>query len=199
MIEQLPSLMQLLKVLQQVPYLASKNLYQVVDHFLQMDQVKAEQFCKILLAAKQNLMLCDVCFAWKEESQKCSLCASTRRDQTIVCVVETWQELFAIEQTRGYNGVYHVLGGVVCPLEGIGPEDLTIDQLVQRAQSNVREIILATSQTPEGEATASYIALKLKNTSVAVSCLARGLPVGSRLGAMDRLTVYKAIDERRPF
>lgn len=118
----------------------------------------------------------------------------------MVCVVETWQELLAIEQTKGYNGVYHVLGGVIYPLNGVGPEDLSIEPLIARIKrQQITEIILALSQTPEGEATASYIASKLKGISVTISCLARGLPVGSSLGMMDRVTVFKALSERRPF
>lgn len=200
MFEDLPTLMQLLKSLQQVPYLASRNLYRVASHFLQMDQARAEQFCKIVLQAKENVVQCDICFCWREKDRACSFCAHPKRDQSLVCVIETWQEMIVLEQTRGYNGVYHVLGGVVCPLDGIGPEDLTIDQLVKRVElGTIKEIILATSQTPEGEATAAYIARKLKDKPIMVSCLARGLPVGSSLGAMDRLTVYKALSERRPF
>ena len=129
----------------------------------------------------------------------CQLCTNPKRDQTVVCVVESWQELLAIEKTGGYLGSYHVLGGVICPLDGIGPENLTIAPLIQRASSGIKEIILATNQTPEGEATASFIAHKLQGTSVTITCLARGIPVGSSLEYMDRLTVYKALSERRPF
>src|SRR5690606_16227493 len=99
-----------------------------------------------------------------------------------------------------YTGVYHVLGGVISPLDGIGPESLTIDALIDRVlDGNIIELILATNQTPEGEATAMYIARKLKHHDILISCLARGLPVGSLLEGMDRLTVFKAISERRPF
>ena len=199
MLEKLPTLAQLLKVLQHVPYLASKNLYRVAQHFLHMEPAKAQQFCKAVLEAKEKLVKCHVCFVWKEKERDCLFCSSKKRDQAVVCVVETWQELLAIEKTGGYNGVYHVLGGVICPLEGIGPEDLTIHQLIKRADSNVQELILATNQTPEGEATAAYIAHKVKNKPVKVSCLARGIPVGSLLEYMDRLTLYKALSERRPF
>lgn len=199
MISDLPSLAKLLKALQQIPYLASKNIYRVGDHFLHMDQEKIEYFCAMLLEAKQNIVQCQTCFCWKERDRGCSFCSSPKRDQGIICVVETWQELLAIEKTSGYNGVFHVLGGAVSPLEGIGTGDLTIEPLIVRAQTGAREIILAMNQTPEGEATAAYIASKLKETSVVVSCLARGIPVGSSLEFMDRLTVYKALSERRPF
>ena len=200
MLGQAPTLIQLLKTLQQVPYLASKNIYRLATHFLQMEPQKLEHFCAVLLKAKEMVVPCDICFVWKESSDGCSFCDAPKRDQSVVCVVETWQELLAIEKTGGYTGVYHILGGVICPLEGIGPEDLTIAPLVQRVKSrDVQEIILATNQTPEGEATASYIAHRLKETDVRISCLARGIPVGSSLEFMDRVTVYKALSERRPF
>jgi len=199
MMEDLPSLNNFLKCLQQVPYLASKNLIRVAMHFLQMDPRNINRFCVLLQEAKNNLDKCKICFTWKEKERNCVFCFSTKRDVNIVCVVETWQELLTIEKTGGYNGVYHVLGGSICPLEGLGPEDLTISQLVDRLDTGVAEIILATNQTPEGEATAAYIASKLKGKSIKLSCLARGIPVGSSLEFLDRVTVYKAISERRPF
>lgn len=200
MIDRLPSLQHLLKNLQHVPYLASKNLYRVANYFLSLEDAKLEQFCAAILAAKKNIIRCSQCFIWQEKEGKCLYCSSLKRDQSIICVVEGWQELMAIEKSGGYPGVYHVLGGVLCPLEGIGPENLTVEQLVNRVQSNpIKEIILAMNQTPEGEATSAYIAYKLKNNPVAISCLARGVPVGSSLEFMDRITLYQAMSERRPF
>jgi len=197
---QLPSLDTFLKVLQQVPYLASKNLYRVASYFLNSEPERVQHFCKVLLEAKKNLQKCSVCFAWKEKESNCLFCSSQRKNQKLVCVVETWQELLVIERAGGYNGVYHVLGGAICPLDGIGPENLSIAPLIERVKKNqIEEIILATNQTPEGEATAAFIASKLKDSSVKISCLARGVPVGSSLEYMDRLTVYKALSERRPF
>lgn len=200
MMQQPPTLAQLLKTLQQVPYLATKNIYRLATHFLQMEPAKLEHFCAILLRAKEMVVPCKICFVWKEAEDPCSFCDSPKRDRSVVCVVETWQELLAVEKTGGYFGVYHILGGVICPLEGIGPEQLTIQQLVDRVQTQgVKEIIMATNQTPEGEATASFIAHKLKDVNLSISCLARGIPVGSSLEFMDRVTVYKALSERRPF
>ncbi len=200
MLENLPTLAHLLKALHQVPYLASKNIYRVAAHFLEMEPQQIAQFCATLESAKKRLKKCENCFYWQEVSEGCVFCASSKRDQTIVCVVETWQEILAIEKTKGYLGVYHVLGGSISPLEGIGPEDLTIDALIVRAKNGIiKEVILATNQTPEGEATATYIARKLKGIAITISCLARGLPVGSSLEGMDRLTVFKALSERRPF
>lgn len=199
MIEKLPTLKKLISALQQVPYLASKNIYRVATHFLRMDAQHIDRFCQTLREAKGNIAHCQTCFFWQEKGQPCSLCSSVKRDQRLICVVETWQELLAIEKTGGYTGVYHVLGGAICPLDGVGPEDLTIAPLVNRATGAATEVILATNQTPEGEATAAFIAHKLKESGVKVSCLARGIPVGSSLEFMDRLTVYKALSERRPF
>ena len=200
MFDQLPTLMQLMRGLQQIPYLASKNVYTVASHFLHMEKEQVQQFCMLLLNAKERLHECEECFCWKEKETGCIFCSSKQRNKQLVCVVETWQDIFAIEKTGGYQGVYHVLGGVIYPLEGVGPEDLTIDPLAERIVKNsVEEIILAMNQTPEGEATAAFIARRVKQSGVKVSCLARGLPVGSSLGAMDRLTIFKALSERRPF
>ncbi len=196
----LPSLQQLLKQLQQVPYLASKNIYRVATHFLTMEPEKLEQFCKTLQQAQENIVRCAQCNMWVEKESSCMYCQSPRRTQELICVVETWQELMAIERSGGYQGTYHVLGGVISPLDGIGPEDLTVNQLVSRVRdTKPEEVILATAQTPEGEATAAYIARQLKELPVKVSCLARGMPVGSTLEYMDRLTVYKALAERRVY
>ncbi len=200
MLKDLPSLEQLIKVLQQVPYLASKNIYRVGSYFLQLEQNKLEQFCDILLEAKKKVVPCIRCYTWRETDRDCAFCSSIKRDQKTVCVIESWQELIAIEKTGGYQGVYHVLGGVICPLDGIGPDDLTIQALIERVdKEGIKEIILAMNQTPEGEATIAYIGRKLKDRQVLVSCLARGIPVGSHLESIDRLTVYKALSERRPF
>lgn len=200
MLDKLPTLTQLLKLLQQVPYLSSKNLYKVADYFLSADEKQVELFCQTVMTAHKKLKPCPICFSWTELGSSCLFCSSAKRNQAIVCVVETWQELLVLEKIQGYEGVYHVLGGVICPLEGIGPEDLTIESLIERvSKGEITELILATNQTPEGQATSAYIARRLKNFSVTISCLARGLPVGSSLEAMDKVTIYKALSERRPY
>jgi recombination protein RecR len=164
-----------------------------------MDEIRAQQFCRTIIEAKKNIIPCARCYAWKEKDKQCLICDDPKRDKSIICVVETWQEFLTIEKAGGYTGGYHILGGAICPLEGIGPDELTISALIQRIDDTVSEVILATNQTPEGEATAAFIASKLKDKSVKVSCLARGIPVGSSLEYMDRVTVYKALTERRPF
>lgn len=199
MIHQLPTLQGVVKQLQQVPFLASKNLYRVLSHFLEMDPAKLDAFCAALQAAKQKLVRCSRCFVWQEKDRQCLFCNNEKRDQSVICVIESWQELLAIERTEGYKGLYHVLGGTICPLDGIGPEDLTILPLVARIDDSVKEIILAMNQTPEGEVTSAFIVQKLTNKNVKISCLAKGVPVGSSLEFIDRLTMFKALSERRPF
>lgn len=199
MIEKSIYFKELLRQLQQVPYLATKNIYHIVDFFLSLEQEKVNALCKALYNAKAYIIHCQKCFAWKEKEQQCFYCDMPQRDQTLICVVETWHELMAIEKTAGYQGVYHVLGGVLSPLEGVGPDRLTIKNLVARVDETTQEVILATNQTPEGEATASYIARALREKSVRITCLARGVPVGSSLKFMDKVTVYKALTDRRPF
>lgn len=199
MIDNLPTLLHLIRNLQQIPYLASKNIYRVADYIISLEPQRVEQLCQAIIHAKENVIKCPQCCTWKEKNQSCIFCSSPKRDQTIICVVETWQELMSIEKTGGYQGAYHVLGGTISPLDGIGPENLTIEQLVRRVNTTTKEIILATNQTPEGEATATFIANKFKNMPLMVSCLARGIPVGSSLEYMDKLTVYKALSERRLF
>lgn len=200
MLDQLPTLTQLIKVLQQIPYVASKNIYKVAAHFIHMKEQQRKTICTLLERMGDLLDECDNCFCLREKAHGCIFCTTTKRNKKLICVVETWEDIFSIEKTGGYQGVYHVLGGVIYPLEGVGPEDLHIDPLIQRVHTQrPDELILAMSQTPEGEATAAFIARKLKDQSLLISCLARGLPVGSSLTTMDRLTVFKALSERRPF
>lgn len=199
--EQLPHLNELIRSLQQVPYLASRNVYRVAQYFLEMAPERREKFIATLETTCRETVKCSVCCAWKEQNITCAWCSSAQRDQTIICVVETWHDLCAIERTGNYRGVFHVLGGTICPLEGIGPDDLSFDVLMQRVQQGtVRELILAMNQTLEGEATTAYITRMLgaARQGITVSCLSRGVPVGSSLDSMDRLTVGKAISERRP-
>lgn len=199
MIEKITPLAQLCRVLQQVPYLASKNLYRTVTYFLTADDARINALVTSLQHARATIMTCPICCVWKERGKPCVFCDDEKRDASIICVVETWQELLTIEKTEGYKGLYHVLGGTISPLDGVGPEDLSIDKLIVRMKPTVTEVIFATNQTPEGEATAAYIAKKLKDATVKVSCLARGIPVGSNIELMDKLTLYKALFDRRPF
>lgn len=199
MIDKLPTVKKLVRQLQQVPFLASKNLYRVSSYFLHLDQERLDQFCRVLQEAKARVVLCQTCFVWQEKNESCAFCADSKRDISVICVVESWHELLVIERTEMFKGMYHVLGGVISPMEGIGPKDLTIEQLVTRINENVREVIFAMNQTPEGEATSAFIARKLQGKNIKISCLAKGIPVGSNLEFVDRLTVGKALADRKLF
>lgn len=199
MFRHMPSLQKLVRQLQHVPYLASRNLYRIAAHFLSRDKKDVEELCKAIMEARERVSPCKICYNWTENSDLCIICASDRRDKCSICVVETWHDLIAIEKSEDYNGVYHVLGGALYPLEGIGPDDLTIDQLVDRIDDSVKEVIIATNPTPEGEATASFIASRIEGKSVVLSRLASGIPIGSSLEYMDRVTIHKALSGRQPF
>jgi recombination protein RecR len=199
--DHLPQLQQLIQQLQQLPYLASKNVYRVAHHILGYSEDQLKRLLYAVEVAHRSTIKCPVCYAWKEREQNCYWCTSSRRTQNIVCVVETWHDLCAIERAGGYTGVYHVLGGVLSPLDGIEAEDLTITELVARIRNGpIEECILAMNQTLEGEATIACItrALQPYRPALRLSCLSRGIPVGSPLDMLDRLTVGKAIAERRP-
>ena len=201
MFKKLPSLHKLVNKLQRVPYLASKNVYKVATYFLTRSESDLQELCQAILDAKKSVKRCQNCFNWTEGDSVCCICSSQKREREVICVVETWHDLFAIEKVGDYQGVYHVLGGALCPLEGIGPEDLNIEQLLKRVDKNTKEIIFATNPTPEGEATASFISSKLEemNFSFSISKLASGVPIGSTLEYMDRVTIHKALSGRTPF
>ncbi len=198
--DHLPSLKRLLTELQKIPYLASKNLYRVATHIVTSQPEKIDQLCQALEQAKQYVKNCRECFNWVEGQQVCSICSDDSRETKVICVVEMWQDMFSIERTRQFRGRYHILGGVLCPLEGIGPDQLSINQLIMRCKSGtIQEIIFATNPTPEGEATASFIYSKIQDQDLIVSRLANGLPMGSSLEFMDRVTIHEALVGRRPF
>jgi recombination protein RecR len=198
--QSLPSLQKLIRHLQKVPYLASKNVYRVASYFLTTDVEVIATLCQSILEAKQNIVPCQTCFNWTEAGQRCSICTSAGRDQALVCVVETWHDLMAIERTAGFSGCYHVLGGALNPLEGIGPDQLSFGALMKRLTSGqVREIILGTNPTPEGEATANYLATKIHPLNIIVSKFASGIPTGASLEFMDKITISKALIGRTPF
>jgi recombination protein RecR len=202
MFADLPTFQKLIRQLQRVPFLASKNVYRVAVHFLMSDSKSIEQFCQTLIEAKDSVKFCKDCFNLTENTQDelCSICMSSKRQREVVCVVESLYDMFAIENSGVYKGLYHVLGGALCPLEGIGPDNLTVDRLVKRLKEGaIKELIFATNPTPEGEATASYIFSKIKDLPLNISRLARGVPIGSNLEYMDRVTISKALTSRSPF
>lgn len=199
MIDNLPTIARFLRQLQQVPYLASKNVYRVMHHFLEMNAEQRKQFFNALHDAHENVVKCQRCWTWQERTSGCPFCDDPKRDHALLCVVETWQDIYAVERSGAFKGEYHVLGGALNPLEGVGVEHLKIKELIERVTDQYREVILALNQTPEGEATAALIARSLRPKGVPITSLARGVPVGASLEFTDRLTLHKALSDRKVF
>lgn len=199
MFHKLTSLQKLVNQLRHIPFLATKNLYRVAHYFLQASPEQIAAFCDAIKEARESIRRCAECRNLTENSARCGICKSNIRDHGLLCVVETWQDLYAIERSGQYNGIYHVLEGVLSPLEGIGPEDLSIDHLLERVGAGkIQEVIFAFNATPEADATVSYLLSKLPHAGVVYSQLASGLPMGGHVSYMDKTTLYKALLGRRP-
>ncbi len=182
-----------------LPGIGRKTALRLVLHLLKQDKNFTEQFAGALTAMRQGIRECRTCHNLSDD-ELCRICADARRDHTTVCVVETVRDLMAIENTGQFRGLYHVLGGLISPIEGIGPGDLTIDALVRRAaEGQVREIIMAISPTIEGETTVFYVAKKVQPLSVLVSSIARGVAFGGDLEYADEVTLGRSIVARAPY
>ena len=169
----------------------------MVLDILKLPQEQAVRLARLILEVRKKTRPCAACFNLTEE-ELCPVCADPARDRSLLCVVEEAHDLAALEKARSYGGLYHVLGGVLSPLEGIGPEELRIRELLERIRGGgVREVLIATNPTLEGEATALYLGRQLKGLGVQVTRLARGVPVGGELEYLDEMTLAKAIENRR--
>lgn len=181
----------------QLPGIGPKSAQRLTFHLLAQEQTQVQELVDALVAVKRLVKTCSVC-GNVTESEICAICTDTRRDGTVICIVEAAQDVQALERTRVYRGKYHVLGGAIDPLSGIGPDQLRIRELQMRlADSQIGEIILATNPTIEGEATATYIARLLAPLEVKISRLASGLPVGGDLEYADEVTLGRALEGRR--
>jgi recombination protein RecR len=191
------SVTQLIEELMRLPGVGEKTAQRLAFHLLKVSKREAEALALAILAMKDKIRRCTVCFG-VTEADPCPLCTDPKRDRTLLCVVEEPADIFALEKLREYRGLYHVLGGALSPLEGVGPEDLNVSQLLTRVQDGaVQEIILATNPNLEGEATAMYLAKVLKPTMVKVTRLAHGLPIGGALEYADEVTLLKSLEGRR--
>jgi recombination protein RecR len=185
----------LIDALASLPGIGKKSAARLAFHILKRPQQEASDLAARILAAKEILRPCINC-GNLAESDLCDICANTARDQTLICVVEESSDVSAIEATNDYRGLYHVLGGALSPLDGVGPEELNINSIPKRLASGVREIIIATNPSTEGEATAAYIMSLLRDTGVIMSRIARGLPAGGSLEFADRTTLARAMENR---
>ena len=187
----------LIDELGRLPGVGPKSAQRIAFHLLAADPVDVRRLVTALTEVKDKVRFCSVCGNVAEEEQ-CKVCRDPRRDETVICVVEEPKDVVAIEKTREFRGRYHVLGGAISPIEGVGPDDLRIRELMQRlADGAVTELILATDPNLEGEATATYLARLVKPMDLRVTRLASGLPVGGDLEYADEVTLGRAFEGRR--
>ena len=181
-----------------MPGIGKKTALRLVLHLVKESEHKTAALTDALNRMRQQIRFCKTCFNISDE-EECSICKSHRRDKSILCVVEETNDVMAIENTAQFNGVYHVLGGVISPMNGVGPADLKIDALVDRVlQSHglIKEIVLALSPTMEGDTTAFYLNKRLKEFSLKITSIARGVPVGGELEFTDEITLGRSISSR---
>lgn len=190
-------LAQLIEFFQKFPGIGPKSAQRMAFHLLKMPLGEVQRFSQVLVEAKENIHYCNICFNMSA-SNPCEICSDSRRDKSVICVVAETKDLIAIEKTREYKGLYHVLQGTLSPLDGIGVEDIRIKELLARvADEEVKEIILALSPSVEGEATSLYLTKLLKPFNIKISRIAFGIPIGSDLEFADEITLAKAIEGRR--
>jgi len=192
-----PPLANLINELTKLPGVGGKSAARLAYHILKRPAAEAEALANAIVEVKQKIFRCSTCNNMTDVDP-CAICGDTRRDPSVICVVEEAYNIATIEQTRDFKGLFHVLLGALSPLRGIGPQDIDVDGLVKRVQrGSVREVIIATNPNVEGEATALYIAQQLRPTSVRTTRLAFGLPVGGDLEYADQVTMSKALEGRR--
>jgi recombination protein RecR len=192
------SLQDLIDALGKLPGIGPKSAQRLAFYFLQTDPMSVENLARLLLEVKQRVKSCKTCGA-VSETEICHLCNDIRRDQTSICVVEEAKDISSVEKTREFKGKYHVLGGVISPIDGIGPDQLRIKELIKRvSEEDIQEVIIATNPNLEGEATSAYLVKVLEPSKILVTRLASGLPVGGELEYADEVTLGRAFKGRRP-
>ena len=190
------SIAALIEQFQKFPSVGPKSAQRMAFHLLRMTEADVENFAKAVIKAKKNTHTCEVCFNLSAQSP-CEICSSTSRDRSVICVVSETKDLIAIEKTNEYRGLYHVLQGLISPMDGVGADDIRIKELLNRLTSDeVKEVILALSPSVEGEATSLYLTKLIKPFGIKVSRIAFGLPVGADLEYADEITIAKAIEGR---
>src|SRR6185312_6862546 len=182
-----------------LPGVGQKTALRLVLHMLNQDKADVERFSSTISKLRNEIQFCEVCLNISD-SPVCQICASPKRDTDTICVVEDTRDVMAIENTGQYNGVYHVLGGLISPMDGIGPSDLEVDSLIKRIKENeTKEIIFALSATMEGDTTLFYINKRLKNFAITISTIARGIAFGGELEYVDEVTLGRSIVTRVPY
>ena len=193
-----PSIEKLIEGFERLPSIGHKTAVRLAFHMLDASEEEVTEFINAITNAKANLKYCSQCFNITD-TDPCPICASPKRDKDIICVVEDVKDVIAMERTHEFKGVYHVLHGSISPMNGVGPDEIKIKELLERIQnnSNIKEIIIATNPRVEGEATAMYISKILKPIGVKVTRIAHGIPVGGDLEYTDEVTLTKALEGRQ--
>lgn len=182
-----------------LPGVGQKTALRLVLHLLNQDKPEVEKFSKSISKLRNEIQFCRVCHNISD-SNICEICASHKRDKSLVCVVEDTRDVMAIENTNQYNGIYHVLGGLISPMDGVGPSDLQVDTLVERlGAGEVKEIIFALSATMEGDTTIFYLNKRVKHLNITISTIARGIAFGGELEYVDEITLGRSIATRVPY
>ena len=191
------SLQRLISALNRLPGIGPKSAQRLAFYILKSSRAEANELAQAILGAKENMKSCSVC-GNITDNDPCSICDDSTRDGSTICVVEQPQDIFVFEKMGEYKGTYHVLMGALSPLDGVGPDDLKIKELVTRIEKgNIREVIIATNPNAEGEATATYLSQLIKPLGVKVTRLAQGMPMGGDLEYADEVTLAKALEGRR--
>jgi recombination protein RecR len=189
------SLKQLTEELSKLPGIGHKSAQRLALHLLKVPKEEVLELAHALVSVKEKMRYCTSCWTFTE-TDPCAICSSPKRDGSIICVVEEPSDVIALEKTNEYNGLYHVLGGSLSPLDGVGPEDLKVKELLQRMKPGVQEIILALNPNVEGEATTIYLTRLLRPLGPKITRLARGIPIGGDLEMADQATLTRALEGR---
>ncbi|MGN1310110.1 MAG: recombination mediator RecR [Clostridia bacterium] len=192
-----PSIEKLIENFEKLPSIGHKTAIRLAFHMLDLDQERTQEFIDSIVEAKKKLKYCSKCYNISD-TDPCPICSSPKRDASVICVVEDVRDVIAMERTHEFKGVYHVLHGSISPMNGIGPDDIKIKELLARlSDNNVKEIILATNPRVEGEATAIYLSKIIKPLGIKVTRIAQGIPVGGDLEYTDEVTLSQALEGRR--
>ena len=192
-----PSIEKLIESFERLPSIGHKTAVRLAFHMLDLSKEETDEFINSIINAKEKLKYCSNCYNISD-TDPCPICSSPKRDNSVICVVEDVRDVMAMERTHEFKGVYHVLHGTISPMNGIGPEDIKIKELLNRiANNDIREIIIATNPRVEGEATAIYISKIIKPLGIKVTRIAHGIPVGGDLEYTDEVTLSKALEGRR--
>ena len=192
-----PSIEKLIESFERLPSIGHKTAVRLAFHMLDLSKEETDEFINSIINAKEKLKYCSNCYNISD-TDPCPICSSPKRDNSVICVVEDLRDVMAMERTHEFKGVYHVLHGTISPMNGIGPEDIKIKELLNRiANNDIKEIIIATNPRVEGEATAIYLSKIIKPLGIKVTRIAHGIPVGGDLEYTDEVTLSKALEGRR--